>query len=160
MVRPDLVLNRDEAGSVRSRKFSTYPFELFHAELNLMSNEGGCVFDGIDVTWRILAQKPGRLGSLKQIPGCELFDADKVGSRIVLRHWRPGDRFQPIGMVKSLKLQDLFTNLKVPAARRRALALAATARGEIFWVEGVRISERFKLDKHTKRRLKWQWHRP
>ena len=28
----------------------------------------------------------------------EFFDADAVGTSIVLRHWREGDRFQPIGM--------------------------------------------------------------
>ena len=54
-----------------------------------------------------------------------LFDADKVGSHVVLRHWQPGDRFQPIGMSKPVKLQDLFTNAKVPRERRHALTLAA-----------------------------------
>jgi hypothetical protein len=58
-----------------------------------------------------------------------------------------------------IKLQDWFTNLKIPAARRRELVLAETAKGEIFWVEGLRISERFKLTKSTRRRLIWLWRR-
>jgi tRNA(Ile)-lysidine synthase len=89
----------------------------------------------------------------------EFFDADKVGSPVVLRHWQPGDRFQPIGMKHSVKLQDLFTNQKVPRAVRRALVVATTVGGEVVWVEGLRIAERFKLTAKTTRRLKWFWQR-
>jgi len=74
-----------------------------------------------------------------------------------LRHWRAGDRFQPIGLKSAVKLQDLFVNAKIPAAQRRNLILAATAAGEIFWVEGLRIGEKFKLTSATKRRLRWNW---
>jgi len=89
--------------------------------------------------------------------GTESFDADKVGSTLALRHWQPGDRFQPSGMRKSVKLQDLFGNQKVPRPLRHRLTVATTSRGELFWVEGLRISERFKLDKTTVRRLNWRW---
>jgi len=37
--------------------------------------------------------------------------------------------------------------------------VAATAQGEVFWVEGTRISERFKLTRETIRRLQWRWKR-
>jgi tRNA(Ile)-lysidine synthase len=76
-----------------------------------------------------------------------------------LRHWRPGDRFQPIGMAGGVKLQDLFTNRKIPRAERHRLVVATTAAGELFWVEGLRMAERFKLDKSTARRLQWCWDR-
>ena len=76
----------------------------------------------------------------------EVFDADKIGGEIVLRHWQPGDRFQPIGLKSAVKLQDLFVNAKVPSLRRRELVLAATRAGQIFWVEGLRIGEQFKRD--------------
>ncbi len=78
----------------------------------------------------------------------------------MLRHWRPGDVFQPIGLKSPVKLQDLFTNAKIPRDRRHELLLAVTAGGEIFWVEGLRISENFKLTADTKRRLVWHWRRP
>jgi tRNA(Ile)-lysidine synthetase-like protein len=91
--------------------------------------------------------------------GRELFDADKVGSPICLRHWRPGDRFQPIGTRGLVKLQDFFVNQRVPRGHRRQLIVAAAADGEIFWVEGMRISERFKLTRNTIRCLQWSWKR-
>lgn len=89
--------------------------------------------------------------------GVEWFDAALVGKRVVLRHWRPGDRFQPIGMARAVKLQDLLTNAKIPQARRRTLVVAATDAGDLWWVEGLRIGEEFKLRPATKRRLRWSW---
>ncbi len=89
----------------------------------------------------------------------EYFDADRLGGRIVLRHWQPGDRFQPIGMISAVKLQDWFVNQKVARAGRTSLVVAQTAPGQIFWVEGQRISEHFKLTKSTIRRLQWRWQR-
>ncbi|HTV75553.1 MAG TPA: tRNA lysidine(34) synthetase TilS, partial [Candidatus Baltobacteraceae bacterium] len=83
----------------------------------------------------------------------------KIGGKIILRHWRAGDRFQLIGSKSAPKLQDLFTNAKIPREWRRNLIVAEAADGEIFWVEGLRISENFKLTARTKRRLAWNWRR-
>jgi tRNA(Ile)-lysidine synthase len=91
--------------------------------------------------------------------GQEWFDADAIGRRITLRHWSEGDRFQPIGMTHSVKLQDLFTNAKIPRARRHELVVAEAENGLIYWVEGMRISEQFKLKPGTQRRLEWRWKR-
>ena len=95
--------------------------------------------------------------SLRRAPNTEFFDAQKVGSKIVLRHWKSGDRFQQIGTKSPKKLQDLFTDLKVPRAERHRRIVAVTERGEVFWVEGLRISECFKLDNQSRQRLKWTW---
>ena len=89
--------------------------------------------------------------------GCEHFDAERIGSPVVLRHWRAGDRFQPIGMKAPVKLQDLFVNHKISRAQRHQLVVATTAKGEPFWVEGLRVADGFKLDNQTVRRLKWRW---
>jgi hypothetical protein len=63
-------------------------------------------------------------------------------------------------MAVSVKVQDLFTNLKVPPDHRRRRIVAATAHGEVFWVEGIRMAERFKVSKSSIRRLQWRWKRP
>jgi tRNA(Ile)-lysidine synthase len=103
-----------------------------------------------EISQRLLASSPAKNGR-------EFFDADKIGGKIVLRHWRAGDRFQPIGLKSAAKLQDLFTNAKIPRERRRNLIVAEAAAGEIFWVEGLRISENFKLTPGTKRQLVWNF---
>jgi len=37
------------------------------------------------------------------------------------------------------------------------MLVVATAGGEIFWVEGLRLAEKFKLTPETRRRLVWRW---
>jgi tRNA(Ile)-lysidine synthase len=115
---------------------------------------GIVAFGGKQIRWKIGRQKTFHVPEPRTDK--EVFDADKIGSEIVLRHWQPGDRFQPIGMAKSLKLQDFFVNNGIPRTRRHELVVATTAQNEVFWVEGMRISERFKLTRATKRRLVWQ----
>jgi tRNA(Ile)-lysidine synthase len=115
------------------------------------------VFSNVKFHWRGAARIGRKLPNPRA--GREWFDADKVGSRIVLRHWRAGDRFQPSGMKSPVKLQDLFVNQKIPRDVRQALIVAETAHGEIFWVERLRIAERFKLSGETNRSLQWQWKR-
>jgi tRNA(Ile)-lysidine synthase len=87
----------------------------------------------------------------------ELLDADRVGNNILLRHWRPGDRFQPIVMKRSVKLQNLFTNAKIPAAEKRQRVLACTEQGQLFWIQKFRISDLAKITPKTKRFLQWHW---
>lgn len=114
-------------------------------------------FDGVELAWSFPARLPtGRLGTTVRV---EWFDADRVGSPVLLRHWRPGDRFHPIGAPAPAKLQDLFTNAKVPRPFRHRVLVATTATGEIWWVEGLRIGEHFKLTAATRRRLRWTWKR-
>ena len=84
----------------------------------------------------------------------EWLDADAVGGRLAARTWRMGDRFQPIGMKAAKKLQDIFTNAKVPAARRRRVPLLVAGNGAICWVTGYRIGEEFKLTAATQRALR------
>ena len=114
-------------------------------------------FAGLRLEWRVLHRTKGF--SPERAAGREFFDADKVGARLGLRHWRAGDRFQPIGLSRATKLQDWFTNRKIPAARRRQLVLAETERGEVFWLEGERIGEGCKVTPVTRRLLELCWKR-
>ena len=118
---------------------------------------GRLEFDRVQISWEVVQGTPKLIP--KPLVGREMFDADQVGSRFLLRHWRPGDRFQPIGMENEVKLQDYFVNAKVPRAERHRRLVAVSETGAIFWVEGMRISERFKLTPSTTRSLQWVWKR-
>jgi len=148
---------RDSAGLVRLHRAAPTGFESGSMTVNMEAKAGEFVFDGSRISWRLNPRK--FLGSLKPRAGSEIFDADKVGAWVLLRHWQPGDRFQPIGMKSAVKLQDLFTNARIPRSQRRRLMVALTTAGDVFWVEGLRISERYKLSKSTIRRLQWRWQR-
>ena len=155
---PQLSVLRDATGAVSLRLARTSVFNANETVVKLAGRAGEVTFDGVRVCWLFDAVKKFKRPAAR--PACESFDADKVGGRITLRHWRAGDRFQPMGLRSSVKLQDLFTNWKIPRARRRELMVAAAENGEIFWVEGLRISENFNLTPQTKRRLTWRWQRP
>ena len=65
-----------------------------------------------------------------------------LGPTVTVRSWRDGDRMRPLGLGGSKSLQDLFTDRKVPRALRRTLPVVE-ADGEIVWVAGVAVDERF-----------------
>jgi tRNA(Ile)-lysidine synthase len=66
----------------------------------------------------------------------------RVTSPLTVRAWREGDRMQPLGLGGTKTLQDLFTDRKVPRELRRTLPVVE-AGGEIVWVAGVALDERF-----------------
>lgn len=61
-----------------------------------------------------------------------------------IRTRRPGDRFQPLGLPFQKKLKDVLIDRKIPAGLRDAIPLVIW-NGEIVWVAGVEVSERFKV---------------
>ena len=71
-----------------------------------------------------------------------------LGSELTVRAWRDGDRMRPAGLGGSKSLQDLFTDRKVPRALRRTLPVVESE-GEIVWVAGVAVGERFAASEDT-----------
>jgi tRNA(Ile)-lysidine synthase len=67
-------------------------------------------------------------------------DAEAVRSGLVVRRRRKGDRFQPLGMTGSKKLQDFFVDSRIPRADRDAVPIFE-AEGGIAWIGGLRIAE-------------------
>jgi tRNA(Ile)-lysidine synthase len=157
MFEPGVVLCHDGNGRIRKETIAPAVCEDEPLMLRFKGRRGRGSFGGLAWCWQASNSNGSRQPKFGQ--GREWFDADKVGAKALLRHWQPGDRFQPAGLQKPAKLQDLFTNRKVPRERRHRLVVAATAAGDIWWVEGLRISEEFKLTPATRRRLKWSWKR-
>jgi len=162
-VSPGLFVSRDAAGRVRGQEDVCGEFKADVLTLKISGKAGRGQFGRHRFRWRLEPVKLFLPPRKKTAGGSsalrELFDADKTGGEIILRHWQPGDRFQPIGFKSAVKLQDLFVNAKIPSIRRRELVLATTKAGEIFWVEGLRIGDPFKLTPATGRKLVWQFRR-
>jgi len=81
-----------------------------------------------------------------------LLDADSLNLPLRIRSWRPGDRFRPQGMGGSKKLQDFFTDLKVPREDRHSIPILCD-REKILWVAGLRLDERVVPNPATKTML-------
>ncbi len=79
------------------------------------------------------------------------FDAAAAGPELVVRSPQPGDRFVPLGMTGTKKLQDFWVDKKIPRADREGIPIVATTKGEVLWVVGHRMAETAKVTPATKR---------
>lgn len=77
-----------------------------------------------------------------------MFDLSKVEFPILVRKWENGDKIIPLGMEREKKVSDLLVDLKVPLIKKKQV-LVMVSGGEIAWVVGFRISDRFKIDERT-----------
>jgi len=159
-VSPGTVVLRDRTGELRIETLTGTEFDIRRLSIDLAATPKSASFGGAHFEWRSTSLDIQARSTARKSPlDLEHFDADKVGATIILRHWQPGDRYRPIGMSGSVKLQDAFSNGKIsPEGRRRAI-VGTTIAGEIFWVEGLRIADAFKLDARTQRQLQWRWKR-
>ncbi len=81
-------------------------------------------------------------------------DLDLTGTALSVRSRRPGDRFRPLGLGGSKKIQDFLVDVRVPKRRRDHVPLLVTKTGEIAWIIGHQIDDRFKIRPGTKRVLR------
>jgi tRNA(Ile)-lysidine synthase len=88
--------------------------------------------------WRLTLSAPVPRAAGRGQPGnpCETdFDAELLGTSLLLRSRRPGDRLHLPG-VGTRKLQDVLVDARVPREARDAVPLLESG-GEIVWVPGV-----------------------
>jgi tRNA(Ile)-lysidine synthase len=107
--------------------------------------------------WRI------RADIIRQVAGDEdgltaSFDLDKVGKKLIVRRRRPGDRFQPLGMSQTKKLQDFMVDSRIPRSWRDRVPLICSPE-QILWVVGWRIDDRVKVTEGTREVLRLQFER-
>ena len=81
------------------------------------------------------------------------FDRDALSFPLVLRNFRHGDRFTPLGMTGTQKIKKFFIDKKVPGKERIKCPILL-CRGKIIWVAGYRIDESAKVKPTTKNVLK------
>ena len=96
---------------------------------------------------------------LDKSPEVAQLDFDKIHFPLTLRHWRHGDRFHPLGMKGSKLLSDFFVDQKFTEWQKRNAWLLLSADGDIIWVIGYRIDERYKVTKETKCVFRCGWKR-
>jgi tRNA(Ile)-lysidine synthase len=64
---------------------------------------------------------------------------------LAVRNRRPGDRFRPLGLGGSKKVQDFFVDRKVARHTRDTVPLVVDGADRIVWVGGLAIDERFRV---------------
>jgi tRNA(Ile)-lysidine synthase len=95
----------------------------------------------------------GRSGMPKVSSETAFLDYQVLQFPLKIRNFRPGDRFQPLGVKGTQKLKEFFIDHKVPRFERPKVPLLIS--GEmIAWIIGYRIDERVKVNEKTQRILK------
>ena len=79
-----------------------------------------------------------------------MVDASGIGSQLIVRYRRPGDRLQPLGAPGRRKVQDVLVDRKVPRDDRDGLPIVTTVSGEIVWVAGEVLADPFRVTPLTK----------
>lgn len=91
--------------------------------------------------------------SLLRTPDFAFLDAEKVHLPWQIRQMQAGDKFRPLGMKGSKTLGDYLTDRKVKPWERTNQWVVTDATGQILWLVGHRIDDRYKLTDTTRRVL-------
>ena len=92
--------------------------------------------------------------------GTAYFDADKIKYPLLLRRWKIGDYFYPLGLKKKhsdkpgkKKVSDLLTDKKLDILQKENTWILLSG-DQIIWVVGIRQDGRMAVSKSTKQLLK------
>jgi len=77
-------------------------------------------------------------------------DVKKLKFPLILRKWKEGDKFMPLGMNKFKKLSDFFIDNKFSIIDKQEQWLLCSD-VDVVWLVGCRIDERYKLETNTKK---------
>lgn len=124
-------------------------FTAFEGE-TMLQIPGETYFPGWKVTTEVLLEPPP-ITEAGNFVG--LFDFDMTGGKLKVRTWREGDRFQPLGMENTKKLQDFMVDEKIPRVWRQNIPLVCAGE-RIIWVVGWRPDHDTRVNTHTQRTLR------
>lgn len=83
----------------------------------------------------------------------EQVDYDKINGKLVIRPWKNGDKFRPLGMKGFKKVADFLAEQNIESGSKPE-QLVLENNGDIIWVVGLRVDDRYKITNETRNILK------
>ena len=85
-------------------------------------------------------------------------DEARVTFPLQVRKWHQGDVFCPFGMKgKRKKVSDVLVNMKLNIYQKQQIYVLENADGEIIWLIGIRMDDRYKITDETENIIKITW---
>lgn len=112
----------------------------------LERNDDPVKFNGSQLQMRFL---PVEKFNLDKSPSVAQLDANHIEFPLLLRKWKQGDYFYPLGMRKKKKLSRFFIDQKL-SKNQKENTWVIESNKKIIWVVGLRIDDRFKITSSTK----------
>ncbi len=92
-------------------------------------------------------------------PRVASIDREKIRLPLIVRRWKEGDYFCPLGMKSRKKLSDYFIDNKFSRIRKEETMILESD-GDIVWVMGERLDDRFRVTESTKTVLRIEMNDP
>ena len=129
-------------GPYNKELHKSYSYILEHDKNNIIPSQG------LNILLKTMGV--GEITDMKKDKNTVYIDKDRINKDLRIRNRLDGDIFSPIGLKGSKKLKKYFIDEKIPREERDNIRLIADG-GDIVWVVGKRLSEKYKITSETKK---------
>jgi tRNA(Ile)-lysidine synthase len=119
----------------------------------IMEGFGEYVFANGTVFFKELADVPSQISTDDAVA---MLDAKSIVFPLILRPWKTGDYFYPLGMPKKKKVSRFLIDKKLSLIEKEKVWVVEMNK-KLIWIAGYRIDDRFKITSRTKKVIRFEF---